>query len=215
MENRDDIIFATNSNGEEITILKVKEWIKKSDKVELSNLFYDRLYGRYIKPYEFDNIEFKKKYKNGFAIMTSCCLLIETYTSFVQPLFRDTHRNSEKCFGWFFNEVDDFKLFSDGGLSSSEYLKINQRINNKGLPRDFYINVRCRILHNGETRKGWRIRREGELFNATTKKINATLFLESLHRLLFKHKNDLQSSDVNSLIWKTYLDRLNDIIQKS
>ncbi len=215
MENRDDIIYATNSNGEEITILKVKEWIKKTDKAELSNLFYDRLYGRYIKPYEFDNIEFKKKYKNGFAIMTSCCLLIETYTSFVQPLFRDTNRKSEKCFGWFFNVINDFKPFSDGGLSSSEYLKINQRINNKGLPRDFYINVRCGILHNGETRNGWRIRRDGELFNSKTKKINATLFLESLHNQLLKHELELQSSDFDSVIWKTYIDRLNDIIQKS
>lgn len=215
MDNRDDIIYATNSKGEEITILKIKEWIKKSDKTELANLFYDRLYSRYIKPYEFDNTEFKKKYKNGFAIMTSCCLLIETYTSFVQPLFRDTNRKSEKCFGWFFNEFDDFKPFSYGGLTSSEYLKVNQKIKNRGLPRDFYFNVRCGILHNGETRNGWRIRRDGEKFNAKTKAINATKFLASLHRLILNHKEELISSEFDSLVWKTYINRLNDIIQKS
>ena len=98
-------ILAIDQDGNNITIRKVEDWLNKSAKKELADFFYHRFYGRYLKPFDFNNDEYKKKYKNGFAIMTNCCLLIETFVSFSEPIFRDTKNKSERCFGYFFFNI--------------------------------------------------------------------------------------------------------------
>jgi hypothetical protein len=56
---------------------------EKTKNIEaIARMIYWRLYGRYIKPFEFDNPTYKKDYKNGFVMMASCCLLIETYIGY-------------------------------------------------------------------------------------------------------------------------------------
>jgi len=147
--------------------------------------------------------------------MASCCLLIETYVSFIQPTFVDTTGKSERCFGWFFNTEEKFFAFLKGGLTVEEYLNVQKKINNKGLPCDFYKNVRCGILHNGETKNGWKIRRTGDLFIESGKQINATKFLEELNKVLIEFQCKLLDSDFNSPIWKNYLNRLSQLIKKS
>lgn len=214
MKNKNDIILATNSDGIEVTIGQVNNWIVHTDKENLAHLIYDRLYGRYIKPFDYQNKEYKKEFKSGFTIMANSCLLIETFVSFLRPEFKNTNGKSEKCFGWFFNEFDLFKQFSKDGLVQQEYLK-NGRVNNKGLPRDFYVNVRCGILHNGETRNGWKIRRDGVFFDEKSKTINSTTFLRNLDSILSSFRQLLINSDFSSTIWTTYINRLNDIISKS
>jgi len=192
--DKNQIILATDKEGNEITIGVVNEWIKSNNKANLTKLIYDRLYGRYLKPFDYTTSDYKKYFKNGFAIMTSCCLLIETYVSFIEPTFRDTNRKSARCFGWFFNVENEFNVFSKGGLSANDYLDPQKSRNNKGLPRDFYINVRCGILHNAETRNGWRISRQGDFFNETEKIINASLFSEKLKKVIKQYQNKLINS---------------------
>ena len=97
-----DLVLATDENGKKITIQDLENWIDIGSKKELSDFFYNRFYVRYLKPFEFENKEYIKSYKNGFAIMTSCCLLIETFVSFTELEFKDTNYKSERCFGYFF-----------------------------------------------------------------------------------------------------------------
>jgi hypothetical protein len=116
------IVLATDKDGKEITIGQVEEWLqdKQANKKKLSQLIYDRLYGRYIKPFDFDNKKYPDRYKNGFTIMANCCLLIETYVSFRERTFRDTHQQSQRCFGWFFLTENRFFDFSKNGLTINE-----------------------------------------------------------------------------------------------
>lgn len=214
-KKRDDIILAIDETGNEITIKSVKGWIHNKQKDKLSHFFYYRLYGRYIRPFDFDNSEYKKNFKNGFAMMASACLLIETYVSFVNETFIDTHKNSERCFGWFFNQIQEFSEFSLNGLTLAQYQDLKQPINNKGIPRDFYRNVRCGILHSAETRNNWKIIRNGILFERESKTINATFFLKTLERVLIKHRDELIASDWDDKIWEVYINRINEIIKRS
>ena len=208
-----DIVLATYENGLEVTASDIASWISDSKKEELSDFLFERLYGRYIKPFDFPDLEYEKKYKNGFAIMASSCLLIETFISFTIPEFKDTKNNSERCFGVFFTTQSEFAKFSIGGLSTEEYIKLKS-LPQKGITRDFYSNVRCGILHNGETRAGWKIRRRGELFDETEKAINATLFMDKLLIIIKKHKDVLKQSEFSSIYWQTYIDRLNFLLSK-
>ncbi|HEX8575765.1 MAG TPA: hypothetical protein VF677_05685 [Flavobacterium sp.] len=212
-----NLVLATDKNGKEITIQNLENWIRIGSKIELADFFYDRFHVRYLKPFEFENIEYIKTHKNGFAIMTSCCLLIETFVSFTNSEFKNTKNKSERSFGYFFLKNKEFNSFSKGGLDLSKYEKQTDKyLNNKGIPKDFYSNVRCGILHNGETKNNWKILRKGELFDEKNKAINATKFMNNLVIVIKQFQNKLLVSDFNNdEIWKTYKARLEYLIEKS
>lgn len=85
--------------------------------------------------------------------MANCCLLIETYISFTVPSLMNTHRYSEKCFGYFFVTNPRFHSFSTGGLSATRYADIHDRTKDNGIPMTstqmydavFYIMVKREV----------------------------------------------------------------------
>jgi hypothetical protein len=209
------LILATSVDGKDISIADCKEYLKTKDKKKLATFIYDRFYGRYLKPFDFPSNEYRAKYKNGFALMTSCCLLIETYVSFSAKDYRNTYRKSAKCFGHFFTTEKRFTDFATGGL------RHDGTIANKsdgGTPNDFYENVRCGILHNAETKGGWTITRRSSkpYFDSTTKTINATKFAGRLKAVLSDYKKNLIASDFDTdEIWDTFKNRLDDLFTQS
>ncbi len=73
--NDPNIILALDKDGNEITAQNVNEWLLARNKLKLSDFFYDRFHGRYLKPFDYCDEKYIREYKSGFAIMTSCCLL--------------------------------------------------------------------------------------------------------------------------------------------
>ena len=124
-------------------------------------------------------------------MMASYCLLIETLQSFKNG-WGDTKRKSEKAFKQFFKDNNKF-----GSLK------------NKG--NEIYTNIRCGILHQGETTGGWRIRRKGKLVENKT--INATKFGIKLEETLNDYKNQLIDSEWDSHIWKKFRKKMKKIIK--
>ncbi len=196
--NKNDIILATDDNQKDITVRDVEGWIKDMEKYKenLAHFIYIRLYGRYLKPFDFESEVYKKSYKNGFSLMANCCLLIETYISFSVSGFMDTKDKSERCFGLFFTTAKRLSEFSHNGLS-----------------KDFFKNVRCGILHVGETRNGWKIRRDGLLFDTATKTIDAYQFSQNLKHEIKDFSERLKIEDINSPLWLTYIAKLENIIK--
>jgi hypothetical protein len=91
-----------------ITISDYNELISLKDRDGIADFIFNRLFSRYIKPYCFDNCEYKEKYKNGFSIMANLCLLIETLQSFKNG-WGDSDRRSEKAFKQFLNNNTRFE----------------------------------------------------------------------------------------------------------
>jgi hypothetical protein len=89
----------------------------------------------------------------GFAIVTLHCSLIEFLaTTILGKTFRDKNadpKNHE------YGRGESKNLFV-------EFLKTNEPFKNMfsqdGQAEDFYSNVRCGLLHEAQTRAGWRIR---------------------------------------------------------
>ena len=210
------INLATDSNGIDINIGQVQAWLLTRDKKKLSELFYDRFYGRYIRPFDYPSELYIKKYKNGFSIMTNCCLLIETFVSWTEPTLRNTNKNSERCFGYFFLKEKRFNELSKGGATILDYTTLSKKITHKGTACDFYHNVRCGLLHNGETKNGWKITRVGNFYDENSKRINAVKFMKRLAAAIRDFKKRLDVSDFDkSVEWITYKNRLSDLIKKS
>ena len=183
----------------EISMIDIDLLMKDSkNKSLIADYVYERLYNRFLKIFDYtDNttaiydkhgkkIErniFNEEYKNGFLIMTSCSLLIETLASFLvgqDKTPKDKH-------------VDMFKIVFKYAETKNNDLKIFQSIY-------FYWNIRCGLLHQGETYGKFKITREGtELFEDNT--VDAHLFFIHLKSLLLSYKEDLIIAEWDSKEW--------------
>ncbi|NUY82708.1 hypothetical protein HUK80_17530 [Flavobacterium sp. MAH-1] len=176
-----------------ISITNYLNLIAEKDKVEISKFIYNRLYSRYIKPFSFDDENFKSQFINGFSIMANSCLLIETLESFKQG-FGDTNGKSEKMFVDFFNSEANFEVL-------------------KTHAKNFYKNIRCGILHQGETTGGWiLVKRAEKLFESEKLKINPILFMEQLKVSLEGYKEKLQNEEWDSATWDNFRSKMRKII---
>ena len=178
----------------DITIKKYNEYVASKNKELIAEFIYERLYTRYLKPFDYDCPIYKKDYKNGFSIMANCCLLIETLESFKNG-WEDTDKKSNSVFISFFKSESNFK----------EFAKISN---------EFYKNVRCGILHQGETTLGYRITREGtRLYDSETKTIDAFLFAEQMKVSLENYKNALVEKEWDSEEWDNFRVKMRRIIE--
>jgi hypothetical protein len=163
-----------------VTIKKYREMEKAKDRAGVAALIYERLSERYILPV-------KSGAKNGFAMMACACLLIETLESFWNGWkTSDGAGPGEPVFKSYFGRTERFRDFEKYASS-------------------FYRDVRSGILHQGETKGGWRITRGQEfpvLAVNEVKTIQATKFLNRLDASLYDYCRELKSADWNGERWK-------------
>ena len=100
-----------------------KDWKRAVD------IFYERIYGRFLKPADLLSNEVEK---NGFAIMTLLTPVIETLAQFKEGI-----NNSRGC------SKDLYIRFLQSEFSDL--------FNRQKLAESFYHGVRCGILHSAQT----------------------------------------------------------------
>jgi hypothetical protein len=194
----DTVSLATISDDDgdgirNVTIGAYKRLVADKNKSAIAEMVYHRFYGRYIKPFSFENDQYKKHYKNGFSMMASACLLIEAFESFRQG-WEETQSCGDQVFDSFFARESAFKQL-------------------KG--KRFYKHVRCGILHQAEVTGGFTIVRKGPLFDPKHKRINAQKFHSALNRLLLAYKDELSKSEWDSEVWDNYRRKMRYIIKHS
>jgi hypothetical protein len=176
--------------AKDFTIEDFEKLEEDQNKERIANFVFQRLSERYLDPIE------NSTKKNGFSIMANSCLLIETYESFRQG-WKDTKGPDFRPFDLFFEREPGFKDFKYG-------------YSNK-----FYHNVRCGILHQGETTGGWKITRlkEAPIFNKAEKTINATKFFNELRKSLEAYRDLLITADWDSEVWVNCRKKISFIIE--
>lgn len=188
------LLYSDVDDSKHITVAMYERWAKDSQQDKIADLIVDRLVRRYIKPFDFDATEYRKSYKNGFAMLASYCLLIETLEGFYRGW--EKSRN-ELAFHKFFSRDSNFSEFAIDDL-----------------PTIFYRDIRCGILHQGETSGGWLItRKNGDpLLRHNPNSINATLFGKLLEKSLNDYRILLKNSNWNDDIWKKARTRMKAVI---
>jgi hypothetical protein len=132
---------------------------------------------------------------NGFTMMAVSCLMIEALESFNQGLVSTTGI-SQRAFQNFFDRVESFAEF-------------------RTVCPEFYSHVRCGILHQAETTAGWRIRRDGPLFNQPRVTINAKAFVEALQAELHRFCDELEELPWDGPQWMRVRNKLDAIVENS
>lgn len=172
-----------------VSIAKYQDLVSNKDKEAISDFIFNRLHSRYLKPFLFPESVFNEQYKNGFSIMANCCMLIETLESFKQGL-GDSNGKSKQLFIDFLGNDRNFTAFQ---LRETE----------------FYISIRCGILHQGETTNGWIISRKGkQLFDPVKLKVDAVIFMQHLEESLKDYCILLKKSDWSDLVWQNFLNKM-------
>ncbi len=161
-----------------VTVSQYLEMEKLQNREGIAEFFNERITERYITPFSCIHI------KNGFIMMASACLMIETLESFWEG-WKDTNGKSQQAFKKYFSRHSDFEDFRE-------------------LSEEFYKNIRCGIMHQGETTGGWHIRRDVKLFDPEMKTVNATKFLELIEISLNEYCDKLRSEDWNIEIWEKF-----------
>ena len=183
----DDVLLSSS-----VTIAEYRRFEAEKNRERIADFIMERFTERYIRP-----LRGNPTRKHGFCTMAISCLMIEALESFWQG-WPDTEGKSRKAFRSFFQRCSEQKL--ELGTFSN-------------LADDFYTGVRCGILHQAETTNGWRIRREGPLFDQSTKTINATRFHSELEKALQFYCDTLKRSDWDSDIWQNLRTKMRAVIK--
>ena len=177
----------------------------------IAEYIYERLYNRFLKIFDYrsndtaiyrkKNIEvskniFSEEYKNGFLMMASCSLLIETFSSFLEGQNQTPKGMDVEMF------VKVFEKAKQYGNDLEKF--INEPI---------YKNIRCAILHQGETNGNFKISRTGDLLKDKT--INANRFFIELKKLLNSYKEELISAEWDSKVWDACRIKIRHIINNA
>lgn len=158
------------------------------NKGNLSDFIKKRLRERYI-----DSLTCEA---HGFTQVALSCLLIETLES-----FRKGYEDSKgKCGAMFIEFFDTASSFSEM----------------EGLGSEFFTNVRCGLLHQAETKGGWKIRKDvpGQ-FDEKTKTINAELFLKRIGDEIDQYSEKLKKESWDSKLWINFRKKMKFICENT
>lgn len=169
------------------TVADYKAACDRKDKKAIADALRRRFTERYIVPVT----PTKDNRMHGFTMMAVSCLMIESLQSFCEG-WKNSEGKSELAFCNFFASHSEFERFRDHSVK-------------------FYQNVRCGILHQAETTGGWRITRKADapLFDASSLKINATIFLKRLREVLADFCDGLEDDTWNSERWEKVRKKMN------
>ena len=172
-----------------VTVADYTAWKNGGEKCrdELAIFIKERLRERYIDPLA------SNAKKNGFAIMALSCFLMETLESFYQGW---PSPNSALAFCSFFDRqqrFDDFRSYSG----------------------EFYKNVRCGILHQGETVGRCAVTRDkaSPIFDRSKLRINATKFHKRLALCLDDYSRQLRACDTADNLWKNFFKKMDATVK--
>jgi hypothetical protein len=152
-----------------VSVDKYKNLEQNNDRPALAKFFRQRFAERYFRPVE-SSTEI-----HGFTILAVCCLALETLESFYQGE-ADTKGKSKQMFHDFFDKRAGALTVFGGGNDW------------------FYKDIRCGILHQAESRNGWRVWRFGPLLESKAKIINAQAFLRELKISVDVYANALEDN---------------------
>jgi hypothetical protein len=180
------------TNSGHVTVADYIKWRDAGElgKAQLARFINERLSERYLEPIN----ALSPVKRNSFAIMAISCLLIETLESIYQGW--ETSPTSSQAFRDFFDRQDEFQAFRPHAV-------------------EFYKRVRCGILHQGETTKGWSLSRAkgAPLLDEQSLTVNATAFHRRMARAVDRYSAKLLGKTPEPTLWPHFYKKMNATIK--
>lgn len=141
----------------------------------------------------------------GFAMMSLCSLLVETIQCYKTGLPTTDRREFQKLAGtpgvppW--ASLNGIQPMS--GSSSFEDFFVGYSTSFNGLAGgEFHRNIRNGLLHQSQTKNGWRINKKGsKVWDPNKKTVNRTLFAEALQNCFDNYLSQLDTAVWTDPVW--------------
>ena len=164
------------------TVAQYRKLEAAGDRKAIGQFVVERFDERYFRPIE------DSSSKHGFVVLAVACLVIETLESFYQGRL-DTKNASTQMFRDFLARDTPLRILA----GESDW---------------FYKDIRCGILHQSESRGGWRVLRKGPLLDAEAKTLNATAILRALRSEVRKYAKRVQTDEQ---VWKNFCKKMGSV----
>jgi hypothetical protein len=191
-------------------ISKVLDCIKKKSKGDLVQFLRVRYEERFLDPIE-QLCSMRKKQGYGFAIMALCSLLIETMQCYRYGL-PSTNRGELSRLG--VPEADwknGATAFSDFFLRP-EHQSLFPNIDG----REFYSNIRNGLLHQAQTKEGWKIKtNQAILCDAAERIIDRDKFSRALKEAFAAYMGELDHSVWADDVWSRAVQKISWLVKMS
>lgn len=193
--------------------------------------FEERIRTRYLNPIK-KILELPDKSGEGFAAVNLQCSLIETIESFINGWIYHNNKGSDMSTGWYLrktekinrvkNPNDQKENLKNEDIFISFFYKRKpiKNLNINGL--DFYKSVRCGLLHETQTKKGWKIRAEGPGNSIDDKIIYRNNFQRDIEKVIENYKNAITKGNEFKLegittedLRKNFIAKFNHICNES
>jgi hypothetical protein len=132
-------------------------------------MLHDRIQSRFLQPVDhLKNAPQSTDLGFGFAMLALDCLLIDTIQSFREGRLKGNEARTARAF------VDFFRAST----------RFGSPIWSRRLIDEFFDAIRCGLMHDGETRKGWRLRRRHETAIVERSDEGYVLYRDNFHDAL-------------------------------
>ncbi len=191
-----------------VTISQYRAMECSKDRAGLANFIEQRLLERYVLPVT------RTCHKNGFLMVAASCLLIETLESFYRG-WDSTHKFIKSADIESACRPTDLKEnLSKGEVAFCYFFQRFPKFSGlRPVARSFYKDVRCGILHQGETRGGWRVLRRGPMFEPEGPTLNAARFLNEVAGAVKEYARCLRSAQWESDLWANFKNKMDATIK--
>lgn len=175
-------MVASTKLSSSTTVAQYRKLEATGDRKAAGRFIVERFDERYFRPIEDSSA------KHGFAVLAVACLVIETLESFYQGR-PDTKNASTQMFRDFLARDTPLKVLA-------------------GRNDWFYKDIRCGLLHQSESRGGWRILRSGPLLDVQARALNATAILRTLKKEVGEYAEKIQTEE---LLWKNFCKKMDAV----
>ena len=189
------------------SVKRVSDCLTGGQKHELIQFLSDRHRERFFEPLEVLQNAKSSGRGFGFAIMALCSLLIETIESYKKGLPTSDKTDFDDLFlGIDISPYDKnaIKMEIKGGRKMFEdFFKDSENKVcfpdvNGGL---FFQKIRCGLLHQAQTKGGWRIVRSGKYWDETSLSINRDEFAARLTKCFDRFLKHLEITEWGEGVW--------------
>lgn len=218
-----------NKNIKIASQITIKDWEELKMKLDPENnnlwdmaykLFFDRIRERYLNPIN-AILNLKQNTGEGFSAVNLQCSLIETIESFYNGWISDKskyyHRNLEDL-AKYPNAEGKKEDVSGKFIFKKFFLKRTDQLHQID-GDDFYLHVRCALLHEVQTKNNWVIRCNNEkpfyYEEEGMKVINRNKFQKELERVIEKYKEELLTGEDKIELRKNFICKFENICSKS
>lgn len=200
-------------------VSRVQRLLRAGDTDGLATFFVHRLSERYIEPVTASKT-------NGFAKAALACLLLETLECFRRGEGETPERQSAAYFRASLANHEGFLDLAREEKQAAEATRAalnheNEARTAQGKPRlrvhpddpTIYANIRCGILHQGETTRGWRLTPKVARFDWQIQWLNAHWFHAETARAVDAYANQLRALPFEDVAWRNFCAKLDFTIE--